>query len=132
MHDFVNLPKDVKTYIVGFISHKDDLRSLYSTCRAWYEVAIAKVYHHITIPDTLHRYTVLQGLSSENRGLQYVRHVTVPAAAVRDPYDECDDEGSDWDSGNDYPERPSRNDNAAFVFASLAQLLPQDSLLTFT
>ena len=111
MHNLINLPTDVQAHIVCYIGCQEDLRNLYQTCKDLYHVAIARVYHSITLNEHCSMWLLTGLLRPENEGLQHIRHLTIKSCSNMDCQCECDGNSDD-------------------VLLMLAQLLPKDTILT--
>jgi len=111
MLNLMSLPKDGLALIISFIQLKCDLRHVYRTCKALHCVAIAPLYHHITIRENHNRTKLTTAFTPENPGLQHVRHLTI------------------LDGNGKYRRASTSLD---YVLLLVGNLLPRDVLLTFT
>ncbi|KAK5125320.1 hypothetical protein LTR85_000429 [Meristemomyces frigidus] len=109
MQDLVDLPGDIKAYIVSCLADKADLRSVRRTCKELYQFAIAQEYQSITINEHSNLDVDLAALNPGNAGVQHIRHITITPCS--------------------YSHQCSNIDGTVIA---IAQLLPQHTLFSLT
>ncbi|KAI7476054.1 hypothetical protein KC351_g9684 [Hortaea werneckii] len=117
MQTLVAVPRDIKHYILQFITDPRDLYSLILTCKELREAAVPFYYNIVHVQGNVALSVLAAGLVPTNPGLQHVRHLVIKEP-YRDESIEC--QQCPMQSGTD---------NALTL---LANLLPYDRLLTFT
>ena len=108
----INLPGDLKLSLLDYIYCQSDLIHLARTCRVWNNLCIPVAYKHVRFDvDRAHKF-LLAMLEPSNRGLQYIRELTVTKSSSSEDVLKYTNGHLDW------------------VIRTFAGLLPKHQLLS--
>ncbi|RMY13999.1 hypothetical protein D0868_01703 [Hortaea werneckii] len=119
MQDLVTLPRDIKHYILQFLTDQRDLYNLNLTCQELRHDALPFYYNTVHVIGNVALPVLAAGLVPTNPGLQHLRHLVIKEPYCDDPI-ECQCQQCPVHSNTDT------------ALTLLANLLPYDCLLTFT
>ncbi|KAI7588054.1 hypothetical protein KC316_g4671 [Hortaea werneckii] len=119
MQNLVTVPKDIKHYILQFLTDSRDLYNLNLTCQELRHNALPFYYNTIHVNGNVDLPVLAAGLVPTNPGLQHLRHLVIKEPYRDDPI-ECQCQQCPLHS------------NTYTALTLLANLLPYDRLLTFT
>ncbi|KAK3723528.1 hypothetical protein LTR37_001780 [Vermiconidia calcicola] len=77
MPELIGLPLDVKTLIFSYIRRRSDVKTLYETCKDFYDIVIPRIYRSIRLKESVPISTLCAFLNLENRALVHVRHIEI-------------------------------------------------------
>ena len=119
MQNLATVPKDIKHYLLQFLTDSRDLFNLILTCKELREAALPLYYNTIHVNGNVDLPVLAAGLVPTNPGLQHLRHLVIKEPYRDDPI-ECQCQQCPMQSNTDT------------ALTLLANLLPYDRLLTFT
>ncbi|RMY51186.1 hypothetical protein D0865_06475 [Hortaea werneckii] len=85
MQDLVTLPRDIKHYILQFLTDPRDLYNLNLTCRELRHDALPFYYSSVHVNANVALPVLAAGLAPTNPGLQYLRHLVIKEPYRDDP-----------------------------------------------
>lgn len=116
MQNLATIPKDIKHYILQFLTDSRDLYNLILTCQELRHDALPFYYNTVHVHGNVALPVLAAGLAPTNPGLQHIRHLI-----IKEPYG--------YNAINYDPRAfESRTD---IILTFLANLLPHDRLQTF-
>ncbi|KAI6909437.1 hypothetical protein KC318_g3840 [Hortaea werneckii] len=119
MQDLATLPRDIKHYILQFLTDPRDFYNLNLTCQELRHDALPFYYNTVHVNGNVALPVLAAGLVPTNPGLQQLRHLVIKEPYRDDPI-ECQCQHCPMHSNTDT------------ALTLLANLLPYDRLLTFT